>query len=184
MYLRLWAQIYEILCHSSDGVTREIYPTAQIDVGAETAGKFLTHYLSGNGRIIPIIGQISINGSVKLLGIPADTWGCGFTFIENVQYPSYPTVWGHGGTSNNNRLVTPGGTYIKVTVACGNNVSAHPSYMPRSPENPRIAARCVCDDFRCLSRREIERRRFISCNTILNPRVNCCGDAQEGPVTQ
>ena len=66
-------QIHEIWCLGSYGVTREVHLTAQIDVGAETVGQVLTQYLSENGRIIPVIGQISINGNFELLGIPADT---------------------------------------------------------------------------------------------------------------
>ena len=147
-------------------------------------GQFLTRFLALNGRRVPIIGEISISGSVKSLGIPADAWGCELPFIENVQGPSEPTSWRHGDTSNQNWGVTPGGPYSNVAVALGSTVPARQTYMSTSLENRRVAERRVCDDFRCLSYYELDRRRFRSCNPIVNPRVNFCGDDQEVPVTQ
>ena len=61
-----------------------------------------TQYSAENGYRIPVIGQTFINGSVELLVIPADNWGCGLPFIQNVQAPSDPKGWGHGGTYNQN----------------------------------------------------------------------------------
>ena len=63
-------QINEMWCLGSDGVTREIHPKAQVEVDAGTVVQFKTNYLYGNGRIIPMVGQLSINGSVQLLDIP------------------------------------------------------------------------------------------------------------------
>ena len=63
-------QINEMMCLGSDGVTRKIHPKAQVEVAAGTVGQFTTNYLSGNGRILPIVGQLSINGSFQLLDIP------------------------------------------------------------------------------------------------------------------
>ena len=80
----------EIWCLGSDGVTREVHPAAQIDVGAETVGQYSTQYFSENGRIIPVISQNSINRSVESVGITADTWICGLPFIENIQVPTVP----------------------------------------------------------------------------------------------
>ena len=57
-------QIHESWCFVSDGVTREVHTTAQIYIGAETVGQFKTNYLAKNGRIIPVVIQISINGIV------------------------------------------------------------------------------------------------------------------------
>ena len=62
--------MHEFWCLRSDGITREVQPTAQVDVGAGVVGHFLPNYLTENGCRIPIIGQISINGSVEYLGIP------------------------------------------------------------------------------------------------------------------
>ena len=83
-------QVHKIWCLGSDGVTCEVHPTAQIDVGAETVGQLSNQYFAENERRIPVIGQISIKGSVKLLGIPDDAWGCGLPFIENTQSPTVP----------------------------------------------------------------------------------------------
>ena len=92
--------MYEIWCLSYDDVTREVHPTARIDFGAETVGQFATQYFSENGSRIPIIGRNSINGSVKILGIPADAWGRGLTFIENVLANTVPHGWMDKDNSN------------------------------------------------------------------------------------
>ena len=94
-------QIHKIWCPSSDGITRGVHLTAQIYVGAATVGPFTTNFLSENECNIPVIRQIYINGSVKILDISADAWGCRLPFIENVQAPNDHTYWGNGGTSNN-----------------------------------------------------------------------------------
>ena len=62
-------QINKMWCLGSDGVTSKIHPKAQVEVAAGTVGQFTTNYISGNGRIIPIVGQLSINESVELLDI-------------------------------------------------------------------------------------------------------------------
>ena len=87
-------QMHEIWCLGSDGITCEVQATARIDVCAETVGQFATKYITENGRRIPIIGQISINGSVKLLGIPDYVWVCGLLFLENVLDTNIPHVCG------------------------------------------------------------------------------------------
>ena len=90
-----------------------------MDVSAETVGQFATQHFAENLHRIPVISQIIIKGSFKLLVIPADAWGCRFPFIENVLAPSDCTVWGHGGTSDQNWGVTLGGPYSNVVVAWG-----------------------------------------------------------------
>ena len=109
-------QIHKIWCLSSNGVTREVHLTAQIDVSADTVGHFLTQYLYENGRRIPVIIQIFINGSVKILGITADAWGCGLPFIENVQGPTVTSGWVEENISNQNWGVTPGGPYSNINL--------------------------------------------------------------------
>ena len=47
-------------------------------------GEFTTNYLAESGHRIPIIGKISINGSVQFLGIPDFVRDSGFSFIENL----------------------------------------------------------------------------------------------------
>ena len=62
-------QINKMWCLGSYGVTCTIQPKAQVEIAAGIVGQFTTNYLAENGRIIPIVGQISINGSVQLLDI-------------------------------------------------------------------------------------------------------------------
>ena len=62
-------QIHKMWCLGSDNITRKIHPTAQVEVGAGTVGRFTTNYLAKNGRIIPIIRKLSINGCVQILVI-------------------------------------------------------------------------------------------------------------------
>ena len=171
-------------CLCPDGVICEVHPTAQIDVVAETVGQFLTQYFSVNGRRIPIIGQISINRIVKILCIPADTWGCEITFIENIQASTLTHGWGGANTSNKNWPVILGGPYSNVSVAWVSPTPAHNDYIPRSLDNPRAAALRAHDDFLCHRHCEHMRSPSTSRNHIVNPRVNRRGDDREGPVTQ
>ena len=118
------------------------------------------------------------------MGIPADAWGYGFIFIENAQAPNVSYGCGDADILNYNWGVTPGGPYSNVAMDWGITAPSRQEYMPRSPENLRIAARRVCDDFRRLRRRKLERRRSRSCNPIVNLRVNCRVDDREGPATK
>ena len=126
-------QIHEIWCLGYNGVTHEFHTTAQIYDVAETVGQFLTQNLSENGRRISFIDQISINGSVEILGIPAEAWECGFTFIDNIQAPTVTSGWGGVDTSNQNWRFTLGGPYGNDTVAWGSNVPDRPDFMNWSP---------------------------------------------------
>ena len=125
-------QLHEMWCLGLDNVTRKIHLTAQVDIGAGTMGEFTTNCLAENGRIIPIIGKLSINGSVQFLGIPYFVINCGLSFIENLQASNVPTGWGHANTTNHNWGVIPGGSYSMRSVPWGCTIPAHPSYMPRS----------------------------------------------------
>ena len=147
-------------------------------------GQFTANYLDENGRRIPIISQLSINGSVQLLGIPAFVRNSGLLFIENLQAPTVPSGWGDADTSNKNWGVIPGLSYSIWSVTWDSTVPAHPDYMPRIPENPRTAARRVRDDFCLQRRRDIMWRRSKSRNTIVNPRIHRSDDDREGLVTQ
>ena len=158
--------------------------TARIDVSAETLGYFSTQYLAENGRRIPVIGQISINGCVNFLGISADAWGCGLLFIENVRAPTVLSGWGDCNTVNQNWGVTLRRPFGNITVALGSTVPDRPSYMTWSPENPRVAACRIRDDFCHISCCYLDRRRSIIQNPIINMRFNRHGDDREGLVTQ
>ena len=102
-------QMHKIWRLGSDGITREVYPKAQVDIGAGTMGQFSYDYLAENGWRIPILGQISINGSVKMLGIPNLCRTSGPMFIENLLAPHDTTGWGDDGTPNQSWLISPGG---------------------------------------------------------------------------
>ena len=147
-------------------------------------GEFTTDYLAKNGRRIPIIGQLSINKSVPFLGILDFVKGSGLLFLPNLQAPTDPIVWGHGGTSNHNWGVIPGGPYRNTSVTWGTAVTSRMDYMPRSKVNPCTAVHCVHDEF--LSRRHCEdiRSPTTSCIPTVHPRIHRRGDDQEGPVTQ
>ena len=68
----------------------------------------MTNYLAENGCRIPFIGELFINGSIKILGIPAEAWGRGFPFIESLQAPTVTSGWGDANTCNQNWGVSPG----------------------------------------------------------------------------
>ena len=123
-------QIHKFWCLGSDGVNHEDHPTLQRYVGAGTVGQFMTNYLAENGRIIPVISQLSINRSVEILGIPADAWGYGLPFIDNIQAPNVHYGWADANNSNQNLGVTPGGPYRNVVVAWVSTVPACSAYMP------------------------------------------------------
>ena len=110
-------QIHEVWCLGSGSVTCEIHLTEKVEVGDGTVRQFTTNYLAENGRIIPIIGQLSINRSVELLGIPKFSRKSGLLFIENLKSLTVTTVWGHDDTFNHNWGVSPGGPYRNVKVS-------------------------------------------------------------------
>ena len=128
--------------------------------------------------------QISVNGSVGLLGIPADALGCGLPFWKNVLVPTVTHGWGYNGTSNQNWPVILGGPYNNIVVAWSGAVPARPDYIPMSPDNEHAAARRICDDSLCSRLHERMSIPSISCNHIRNLRVNRRGDDREGPVAQ
>ena len=101
-------QIHKMWCLSSDSITPEVHPTARISVGAETVGQFSTQYFAKNCRIIPVIGQTSVNRSVGILGIPYDAWEFGLPFLENILAPTMHHGWGDNDNSNKNWPVIPG----------------------------------------------------------------------------
>ena len=177
-------QLHEIWCLVSVNVTREIHPTAQVEVTTGTMGQFNTNHLAENGRIIPNIGKLSINGSVQILGIPDFVRNSTFSFIGNLQSPSMTTVWGHADTPNKNWVVRLGGPYRMYSVPWGSTVPVRLAYISRSPDNPRAAARRICYDF--LRQRRCNRMRIPSTsrNHIVNTMIQQRGYDREGPVTQ
>ena len=146
-------------------------------------GKFTTDYLVKNGYRIPIVGELSINGSVQLLGIPDFVRNSELSFFQNLQAPTVTSGWGDADTSNKKLGVIPGGPYRNIAAAWVSTVTTHMDDMPRILENLRTAAGHVRDDFRRQRRRDLMRRRSTSCKPIVNPWIHCCGDDWEGPVT-
>ena len=135
--------MHEVWCFGSNGTTREFHPTAQVDVGAGVVGHFSSDYLTSNGRIIPIIGQVSINGSVEYLGIPDFQRTGGPMWVDNLLDTFYNR--GYSGIPNQN---WPLSQPRNVSVPWRGAVPAFPDYMPPwSPENVRSPARRVCDDW-------------------------------------
>ena len=126
-------QIHEIWCLSYDGVTCEVHPTAQTDVVTGTVGQLTTNCLAENGRRIPVIGQLSINESVKLLGIPSKAWGRGLPFIKNFQAPTVLYGWGVADTSNQNWGIILGGPYSNAAVFWGRGFTEI-GHVPKSRE--------------------------------------------------
>ena len=110
--------MHKIWSLSSNGVTREFHPIAQVYVSAGTMGQFSTNCLAENGRRIPILGQIPINGSVKFLGIFNFHRTSGPIFIENIRAPHDTPGWVHGGNSNQNWPVIPG-DLTTTSPSCG-----------------------------------------------------------------
>ena len=144
----------------------------------------MSDYLAENGHIIPIIGQIYINVGVELLGIPNLHRTNGTMFTDNLLAPNDNTDWGDSVTSNQNWPVLLGGPYSNVSVAWHGAVSTRPVYMPSRPENARAAARRVCDDFLRGQNYGRLRSPYTSCNPVRNPRINYCGDNQDGSAYQ
>ena len=159
-----------------------VNPTLQREyVGAGVLGKFQSNNLAENGCKILIIGQISINGSVKVLDIPDLHKTSGPIFTENILSPHDTTGWGDGGIPNQN---CPVSQTRNVSVLWHGDVPACPANMTRSPENARAAAQHVHDNWLC-GRRCVHMRSPSTChNPAWNPRINCCGDYREDPVDQ
>ena len=147
-------------------------------------GQFTTNKLAENGRIIPIIGQISINGSAELLGIPDFSEKVDCCLLKTCKHPICLLAGDTSISPIRTGELAWGGLYINVSVPWVSNVPACPAYIPRSPENPRATARQVRDNFCCMRRCELMRRRSTSCKPVVNLRINSHGDNWEGPVTQ
>ena len=136
----------------------------------------MTNYPAKNGHIVLIIGRLPINVSVQFLGILVFFRNSGLFFIENLQASNVTTGLGHADTTNQNCGVILRGPYSMLGFPWVNNLPAHPDYIPKSPENPRAAARRIRDDVLHRRRRELMRSPTTSCNPIVNPRVHCRDD--------
>ena len=95
----LESQIHKILTFGEDGVTRKVYPTAQVDIGDGFVAKFTTNYLTSSWLRIPMFGVNSVNGSVQWLGVPPPLRNDAPPWVGNILAPS--PSWGTGGTATN-----------------------------------------------------------------------------------
>ena len=71
----------ELWSHGLDGISRDVHPTAQVDIPTGTVREFITEYLTPDGRQNIIIGQSSVNGSVKVTGF-TEIWGSSLPYIS------------------------------------------------------------------------------------------------------
>ena len=92
--------IYELWCMGLYNISHKFYPTSQVEVASRTVGKFVTYYLSENGRKIQIIGKLSVNNSIQFLNIPNQSGGIVLSFICNLQACVEDTGWGSGNHYN------------------------------------------------------------------------------------
>ena len=139
------SQIHDVWTFGKDRVTREVPPTARVDVGAGFVGEFATNYLTEYWRRIPMFGVNSINGSVQWLGVPAPLSTNGSPGTDNTFAPSFD--WRTGGTDTNpNWGRKPGGAYGSVAVLWSGPACVMPSYIQRSLENTCSAASRVRDN--------------------------------------
>ena len=125
-----YPQIHKVWAFGSNGIMCEVHPTARVDVGSVVVGEFLSDYITGSGHRIPIIGQISINGSVEYLGI-TDLHRTSGPFCDaNLLAPC--SSWGEGGTTTNqNWVVQHGGLFGIVSVLWSRPFSVHLAYVLR-----------------------------------------------------
>ena len=74
-------QIHEVWTFGEDGVTREVHPTARVDVGAGFVREFSTNYLTESCRRFPMFGRklmevpngwafLTSSGPMEQLGLP------------------------------------------------------------------------------------------------------------------
>ena len=78
-------QIHEVWILGFDRIICKVFPTARVEVPFGTVKEFVTDHLAENGFIIQIVGQLSINDSVQILGVPAQAWGNVLLFLCNLQ---------------------------------------------------------------------------------------------------
>ena len=92
-------QIHEVWTFGEDGVTREVHPTAQLDVVSGLVGEFATNYLTVICCRFPMFGINSINVSVEWLGVPDFHRIDGPALTDNILDPC--PSWVDGGSDTN-----------------------------------------------------------------------------------
>ena len=132
-------QIHELWCLVLGNITSEVHPTAQVEVIDGTIEEFVTDYLAKNGRKIQIIRKLSVNDSVQLLGVIAQSWGGLFPFIFNLKAPVEATGWVIGNYYNQYWGGRISDAHSITHIAWGASVDAIPANLSRIPVNPRAA---------------------------------------------
>ena len=110
-------KIHEAWTFAEDGFTREVHPTARIDVSAGFIVNFSTNYLTPCWRRIPIFGRDFINGRFKWLGVPDFLRKYGPPWTLNLLAPY--ANWGDRGSSNSPNLGSGSGEIMSVLLSHG-----------------------------------------------------------------
>ena len=129
-------QIYEIWTFGEDGVTREVHPTAQVDISAGLFGEFATDYITPSWRRFPTFGRNSINGSVEWLEVPDFLRTDVPLWNANILDPHH--IWGDQGYITNTNWSCCYGVHSNgVSVPWNRPMCVLPVYHRRIFENMR-----------------------------------------------
>ena len=76
--------INKLWCLGLNGVFCKVHTFVRVEIPSGTVGEFVTDYLAENGRLVEIIGEISVNGNVQFLGLSDQVWVSGLPYISNL----------------------------------------------------------------------------------------------------
>ena len=77
---------HKLWYHGLAGLCREVHRKTKVDIATVPVGEFITEYLTADGWRNRIIGQFSVNGSVKLLGLH-EVWCISLPYVSNAAIP-------------------------------------------------------------------------------------------------
>ena len=120
----------ELWFHGLDGLSRDVHPTARVELPTGDVREFIIDYLTPDRRRNIIIGKCSVNGSLQFTGFP-EIWDSGLPYISNDELPDATRGWGRNGTDRNSFTAA-----IKIPGFTGNwgsTINAIPDNSPRSP---------------------------------------------------
>ena len=83
---------HKLWSHGLYGLVRNVYPTGRVEIPTGTVREFITEYLTPDGWKNKIIGQRSVNGSIKFNGVP-EIWGIILPYIANNSLPDAIRGW-------------------------------------------------------------------------------------------
>ena len=139
-------QIHEVWTFGEDGITREVHPIAQVDVGAGFFEKFATDYLTESWRRVPMFGGNSINGSVEWLGVTEFLRTDRPPWTANI-LATHPSLGDEGSTTNSKWVIQYGGASVSVSILWNFPVRVLQVYHHRISENMRAAVCRFCEIF-------------------------------------